>query len=716
MKINFMKKKIYCFLFLILQFVFVHAQTKKSDVIIYSDTHSSLLIGGSVSILEDKLDEFTFKEVVISKNFVNSNQTVPDLGISRSAFWIKAKITNSTNNERLLFELANPTIDEVELYILLNGKVSVQKMGEYQPFHFRNYDYPSYVFDLVIPSEETVDIYLKIKSKEQISVPLKLGSQIVIMNSLSEKDLLFGLYVGIMLAMFFYNAFIYFTTKDRNYLYYIIYILFVGLTQSCLQGYTFQYLWSNSPWMAQHSIVLLGALVGITAAEFAKSFLNISQYLKSYKNVLYVFYVSYFICIIFSILEKSSGLLLDITALSISLYLLGVAIVIARKGYRPAKFFLFAWIIFLIGVIVFALKNMGVLPYNNITIYTMPAGSAIEALLLSFALADRINLLKKEKDFSQAATLLALRENEMLIKEQNIILEQMVEQRTIKLNHTNAELNATLSDLIDTQTQLVNAEKMASLGQLTAGIAHEINNPINFVSANVKPLKLDIEDVLELVGKYEKISLTENLSEGLKEIEVFKKQIDFEYLKKEMTELLTGIEEGAMRTAEIVSGLKNFSRLDESEFKMANINEGIKSTLILLKSSVPADLKVITDLGNIPAIECFPGKLNQVFMNLFNNAIYAINKNESGKKQLLINTYELNDQIFVSIEDTGIGMTPEVKAKVFEPFYTTKDVGEGTGLGMAIVFKIIESHHAKIEIESEYGIGTKILLILNKKL
>ncbi len=347
----------------------------------------------------------------------------------------------------------------------------------------------------------------------------------------------------------------------------------------------------------------------------------------------------------------------------------------------------------------------------------MPAGSALEAILLSFALADRINTLKKEKEQSQATALVALQQNEKLITEQNFVLEQKVEERTVELKQTNEELNVTLTNLKGTQAQLVNAEKMASLGQLTAGIAHEINNPINFVSANVKPLKLDIEDLLELIKKYEALNSSEYSDKEFKQIEAFRKEIDIDYLKKEMETLLLGIEDGAKRTAEIVSGLKNFSRLDESEIKEVNINEGIESTLVLLRSKIPQNTEVIVKLGKIPPIECLAGKLNQVFMNLFGNALYAIGvKNSKKPNKLIISTYTAHDKVYVSVEDTGIGMTKEIKEKMFEPFFTTKDVGEGTGLGMSIVFKIIESHGAKIEVESEYGIGTKILLILNKKI
>jgi signal transduction histidine kinase len=297
------------------------------------------------------------------------------------------------------------------------------------------------------------------------------------------------------------------------------------------------------------------------------------------------------------------------------------------------------------------------------------------------------------------------------------VLERKVTERTVELEKANVEINLALNNLKETQAQLVDAEKMASLGQLTAGIAHEINNPINFVSANVKPLKLDVEDILSVIKKYEELEGSKNLEKDLLAIQEYKNSIDLEYVKEEVDILLSGIEDGAKRTAEIVTGLKNFSRLDETDIKQANINEGIESTLVLLKNLLTPNIKVIKELGDLPLIECLPGKLNQVFMNLFSNALYAIKKKGLEFDQFLkITTLETADNIILVVEDSGIGMSEQVKHKIFEPFFTTKDVGEGTGLGMSIVFKIIETHQAKIEVESTEGVGTKISIILKKHL
>src|SRR6202012_5877940 len=242
-------------------------------------------------------------------------------------------------------------------------------------------------------------------------------------------------------------------------------------------------------------------------------------------------------------------------------------------------------------------------------------------------LADRINVFKAEKEKSQEETLKALQENEKIIREQNVVLELKVNERTLELSESNQELNSTLENLKQTQTQLVESEKMASLGQLTAGIAHEINNPINFVTSNINPLKRDIEMVLNALTVIENVGVSDASSDDkLKQIKEYKEELDFDYLTSEIRHLIKGINEGATRTAEIVKGLRFFSRLDEDDLKRADINEGLESTMVIANNLLNNRIKVIKELGDIPLVECFAGKLNQVFLNIISNAAYAVQK------------------------------------------------------------------------------------------
>jgi len=690
-----------------------------SKPIKYYQNSNNIDIGAYSEIFTDPVDSLTINEVIKINKFIPSNDPVPNLGISSNAFWIKFSIQNESDFKKLLLEYKQPFIDEISVYEVdpkINKIIQIHKSGDKYHFDHREYDYQNYIFCIQMQKGEIRDLYVHLKSGEQIVLPIVLGNTKSILQSNHGRDIVFGIYCGIILVMFFYNLFIYFTLRDPIYLKYVIYILAIGMTQASLLGYPFEYLWPNLPWFANQSVYLFSCMVSISALEFLKTFLQVKIHAPVLYKISFIFTSSYILTAILSLTGyfNVSYFLVLANAALIAIYMLIVAIVIFQKGYKPALFFLVAWSSMLVGIIIYVLKDFNILPPNNFTNYTMPVGSAIEVILLSFALADRINILKKEKEESQSQAFNALLQNELIIRNQNIVLEKNVEERTKELKNTNNELSTTLSELKQTQSQLVNAEKMASLGQLTAGIAHEINNPINFVVSNVKPLKRDIEDIYELVHKYETINKNDNFDEQIAEINTYKSEIDYTYIKEEIGYLLKGIEDGAIRTADIVRGLRVFSRLDENDLKRTNIIEGINSTLTLLNPEISGSMELIKNFSYFPEVECFPEKLNQVFMNILNNAIFAIkeNKDRKEKGQLVITTSNNQSHVFISIKDNGIGMTNEVKEKIFEPFFTTKAVGKGTGLGMSITFSIISDHRGTIQLHTEYGKGSEFIIAL----
>jgi len=278
-------------------------------------------------------------------------------------------------------------------------------------------------------------------------------------------------------------------------------------------------------------------------------------------------------------------------------------------------------------------------------------------------------------------------------------------------NQMTAALREARERMQKAQVQLVQSEKMASLGQLTAGIAHEINNPVNFVSANVGPLRRDIAEVFAVLAQYDEAMAMQQLQEKFKNVETLKKNLDWPYLKEEINNLLDGVQEGAHRTSEIVKGLRSFTRLDEDERKPADINQGLESALLMLKHQLKNRVEVIKDFGALPPVMCYPGKLNQVFLNLLANASQAI----AGTGKIFIKTSGDGEIVTIAIKDTGAGMTPEVRKHIFEPFFTTKPVGEGTGLGLPITYGIIEAHDGNIEVYSEPGNGSEFVITLPVK-
>ncbi len=516
-------KKIYLIVFVVLTACFT--KTNAQQVIVFKG--DNLVIGKDVAILEDTSNKLDINAVRKSTKFVQSQTQVPNLQLSKSDFWLRFSIKNESKSNEMLLNLEYPTLDLCEFYYPVNGVYQMQRLSDNDPFSKRKYKHQDFIFDINSPKDSTSTYYLKVQSGQEMVLPIMLGTPQKIAESKLTNDILWGCLVGILLVMMLYNLFVYVSTKDISYLYYVSYTLFIGLTQTTLSGYTYRFLFPNSPVLFNNCIIIFPALAGISLMLFSRNFLSIK------------------LC------------------LSISIYV--AVITLSVRGYRPAKFFALAWTIFLAGLVLFVLRNLGVLSYNNFTNYTMQVGTAIEVTLLSLALADRINVFKADKERSQEETVRALQENERIIREQNVMLESKVEERT-------HELNESLEDLKQAQSQLVESEKMASLGQLTAGIAHEINNPINFVTSNINPLKRDVEMILDVITTLESVSLSDlPADEKKKKIEEYKEDIDFDYLVVEVRHLIKGIYEGASRTAEIVKGLKIFSRLDEDDLKRTDI-------------------------------------------------------------------------------------------------------------------------------------------------
>jgi signal transduction histidine kinase len=678
----------------------------------------SVLISKYLEIYEDKSAKMTIDEVLKAKDFRPCTEETPNMGLSESAFWTRFSITNNSPKYLLFLELAHPLIHSCDLYRIDGDKATeVEVYEESDVFNTRTTRYQNLVLNLKLKPGATAHYYLKIKVN-QVIFPLILRDQ----ENLSEYSLLTesinGFFAGIILVMVLYNLFIYFSTRDKSYLFYVLYVLSVGLAQIALSGYAFKYLWPNLPLFNSVSTIYFSGFAGIFAMLFVKNFLQLPE---KWPFGVYILNLNI-------LLYASTGLsnlagfgLMSVRAVDVaggigSLGLLVIGIKLSREGYRPARLFLIAWSIFLFGLVLLVLRNVNVLPYNIFTSYTMQLGSILEVVLLSIALADKINIFKREREESQEEALRISKENERIIREQNVSLEQKVQERTTDLVKTNGELNNTLTKLKEAQSQLIESEKMASLGQLTAGIAHEINNPINFVSSNIKPLRRDIDDLMQILSTYGDLKGVDSLPEfksKLEKVEVLKNELDLDYLKEELEMLLKGMEDGATRTVEIVKGLKIFSRLDDTDLNQVNINEGLESTLVLLNYQL-GSITVVRELGSIPYVEGYGGKLNQVFMNILTNSIYALQKRpDNGTPPTMwVKTYTQDENVIISLRDNGTGMTQEVKSRIFNPFFTTKDVGEGTGLGLSIVFKIIEGHHGSIDVNTELGVGTEFLITL----
>lgn len=654
--------------------------------------------------------DLDIQDVLMSSEFMTLENDNINFGINNDVVWLKYNVTNKTNNDEKYLFINNPSLDYIDLYIVQQGKIiQSEKGGRLNVFNERAIRSKSIIFKLILPLNEDIEIFLKVKSVNKTIIIASINDPKVIDGVIYRENIIFGIFTGVIAGLFFYNLFLFFSVRDKIYLIYVIHTVLVWFAQSSILGYTAELIWPESDWLKLRAGVIFSSLVSLVGIWFLRVFLSTKYYVpKLDKGFYFIFVVYGFILInaFFFSIALSYQVLLGTQSIVV-LYVIMVALFVLRLGYSPARYYLLAWSIFMIGIFLFVFSEMGIIPTNNITAYIMPLGSALEVVLLSFALADKINILKKEKEEEQAEKLKIFNENEQLIKEQNAMLEKKVRLRT-------EEVEYALRTLQNTQSQLVNQEKMASLGQLTAGIAHEINNPINFVSSNITPLKRDIKDIMEVIEFYRNSGEKEFSENTKKEARQLEKDLELDYVLEEVEQLLKGMDDGAKRTVEIVKGLRLFSRVDEQDIKKVDLHDGINSTLILLNSTIPGKIRIIREFGELPMVECLAGKINQVFMNILNNAVHALGDNldKIADPKITIRTIPFADHVVVEIEDNGPGMPEKVKQRIFEPFFTTKAVGKGTGLGLSIVYSIIENHKGTLEVVTEEGQSTTFIISL----
>lgn len=302
--------------------------------------------------------------------------------------------------------------------------------------------------------------------------------------------------------------------------------------------------------------------------------------------------------------------------------------------------------------------------------------------------------------------------NQLLSMAGNIMdrehLLQNLKKSNSDIQKEREEQQKLIDKLRDAKSQLLQSEKMASIGQLAAGVAHEINNPIGFINSNISTLKKYSDSVFECYEEIMKLIEFEISPEVTEQVDAIKEKHEVDYLKEDLSDLVAESLEGIGRVRQIVQDLKGFSHVGEVEKQLTDINKGLKSTLNIVNNELKYKAKVELDLGDIPEVKCVGSQINQVFMNLLVNAGHAI----ESEGLITVKTWQEGDHVCISVADNGSGIKPENLEKLFEPFFTTKPIGKGTGLGLALSYGIIEKHQGKMEVESTVGKGTTFTITL----
>lgn len=680
--------------------LFLHPLSiKAQDTLFYSKNQPVLDIGQFARFYIDAKDSLTLTQLqalpdtVFQKNKIG----VMNFGNTTASIGIKLYIKNQTT-EPLFLSFENNELQDIELLTIdETGQQTVQKGGSDAPFSNRYLQRGNTIFKI---GTQPALICMKVKTHSSFYFPVNLSAFPPLMDTNYKLDVFKGLTLGMMLAMCFYNLFIYFIVRDRLYLYYCFYVVAGIWSYSHLNGLWF-FVWSDYPFLNRFLGIQVFAL---SAALFSFRFLNSRQVTPR----LYRFMLGFVAVIIIMIpieyfdIQPFTNNFLHLFIVISAFVLFGAGISAYLQGNKSAKYYVLAWVFFLSGSVITLLSFIGWVPFNFWTFNASMVGACIENLFLSFALANRINIYREESAQAQALAFQRLEENERLVREQNKGLEEKVHERT-------TELENSLEILKATQNQLIQSEKLASLGELTAGIAHEIQNPLNFVN-NFSELSVD-------------------LVKDLKE-EMDKPDIDKDYIEELFSDLASNqekINHHGKRASSVVKGMLEHSRASSGVKELTDINRLADEYLRLSYHGLRAkdrtfnaDFKTEFD-GKLPKIAVVPQDLGRVFLNLFNNAFYAVNERKRNLQKdkklnevennytpsVIVSTQRIDNQIIIKISDNGTGMSEATKIKIFQPFFTTKASGQGTGLGLSLSYDIIvKGHGGTLEVESTEGVGS----------
>ena len=638
-------------------------------------------------------------------------------------YWLRFTIINETSASYFLQFVYDGT-EAITVYEVAAGRaVAIHTLGTLHNERVYPFLKSNQVVPIALKQGQTHTFYVYLEGIYTTAWPIYCRSTINLLQHLHLSDLFYGFYYGFILMIIVYSLLLYSRLRETDTFRYAIWVIVVGLQLALFRGHTNEFLGLSDPDIVRYATVLAG-VTGLLHTLFTLAFLRLRQQAPLYYKIgvgIFALYALGMVINVFSVvtMKQHTGQQIDIVpplALVEGMFSIWAGVAMYRRGFRPALFYSIGNLLFYASIFVFLLYAFGQLPHSFWTYNSIHIGSALEIILFTLALTYKVNLLKQGQETAIQEQLRLTEANKQLVEQQNSMLEIKVKERTNELNTQKNSLQNTLAQLRTTQTQLIQQEKMASLGELMAGIAHEIQNPLNFVN-NFSEVSTELVDEMQEELKAGNPATAIDLAGDLKQN-------------------LSKITHHGQRASSIVKGMLEHSRTSAGERQSTNLNALADEYLRLAYQGIrrsegrtpggPAKQKdfncaLVTDFDpNLGQVDIVPQEISRVLLNLYTNGFYAVQQRSGGvavtadyQPTLWVSTKQLADTIEIRVRDNGTGIPESVKAKIFQPFFTTKPTGEGTGLGLSLSYDIVtKGHGGTLEVESVEGEGTTFIIKL----